>query len=134
MAARQQAAIFPISEPFVLDLFSELCLMPPSRLTEGVLRRHTKAERGAAVTTLIGSGEVVAAAVERREGARAYVTGARDTSQGVPVLPRFFLVSDDVGRGGSGGAPGCGVPHQRPRGAPLPQGYPEGVILRCSSA
>ena len=28
--------------------------------------------------------------MERREGARAYVTGARSTSQGVPVLPRFL--------------------------------------------
>jgi hypothetical protein len=36
--------------------------------------------------------EVAAAAVERREGARAYVTGARSTSQGVPVLPRFLLI------------------------------------------
>ena len=35
---------------------------------------------------------LVAVAVERREGARAYVTGARDTSQGVPVLPRFLLI------------------------------------------
>jgi len=49
--------------------------------------------------------EVEAAAVERREGARAYVTGARGTSQGVPVLPRFPLAyADEVGREGSGGA------------------------------
>jgi hypothetical protein len=43
--------------------------------------------------------------------------------KGVPVLPRFLLAhSDEVGRGGTGGAPGCGDPHQRPRGAPLPLG------------
>jgi hypothetical protein len=73
------------------------------------------------------------AAVERREGARPYVTGARSTSQGVPVLPRFPLAqSDAVGREGSGGAPGCGVPHQRPRGAPFPR-RPEGPEGRTRS-
>ncbi len=54
--------------------------------------------------------------------ARAPTSLARGAPRsGVPVLPRFLLAdADAVGRGGSGGAPGCGVPHQRPRGAPLP--------------
>src|SRR5919197_1261728 len=60
------------------------------------------------------------AAVERREGARAYVIGAWSTlarCSGVPFPPRK--------RKGARTRHGCGVPHQRPRGAPAPtrEGY-----------
>src|SRR5919197_2268022 len=83
-----------------------------------------------------GSGErklrsvdVAAVAVERREGARAYVTGAPNTlarCSGAPSFPPRARV-----RGGNGGAPGCGVPHQRPRGAPFPRKGDDRSRMTC---
>jgi hypothetical protein len=51
-----------------------------------------------------------------RGRARLRYWRAERLRKGVPVLPRFLLAW-----GGSGGAPGCGDPHQRPRGAPFPR-------------
>ena len=74
----------------------------------------------------VGSGRCNPRGRRCRGGAprgRASVTGAWGTLAGCSGAPRFLLVvSDEVGPGGSGGAPGYGVPHQRPRGAPLPHG------------
>ncbi len=49
-----------------------MIIIAPSRLTEGAFRKHTEGGAGSGI-----SDRRVAAAVERREGARAYVTGAR---------------------------------------------------------
>ena len=74
------------------------------------------AEQGAATARAFGS-LVAEAAVERREGARAYVIGAWST------LARCSGVSlSRLATGGGEARHGCGVPHQRPRGAPLPRG------------
>ena len=63
------------------------------------------------------------AAVERREGARAYVTGAWEHPRKVfrcSLVSLFASPTKSAGRE-AGEHHGCGVPHQRPRGAPLPR-------------
>jgi hypothetical protein len=116
-----------------------------SRLTKGAFRKASRAERerrleaGLIAPSQGDLGSGGSARSPRRwpgerktprwsaARARAPTSLARGAPRsGVPVLPRFLLVSDDVGRGGSGGAPGCGVPHQRPRGAPFPCDAGEG--------
>jgi hypothetical protein len=84
-----EAGIFPISENFVLDLFHNF------RNTH----RHPGSPRALSGSHRSGAGsgsrdyKVEAAAVERREGARAYVTGARGHPRNPPALSRNHLIT-----------------------------------------
>ena len=114
---------------FRLDKVPRMIIIEPSRLTERVFRKAPKAERERRLRA-----RDEAAAVERREGARAYVTGA----QGHPrKVFRCSLVSSRarrIDRGGSGGAPRVRRSAPAPSRRSAPSGDPEGLILRCSTA
>ena len=129
-ASSGRQAFFLISEKFVLDLFSRLCL---GRRHPGSPRAYSGETRGGA-----GSGSHDPERIRKRSwpprwsAARARAPTSLGRGDTLARCSGVSLPASQTGRGQT--RHGCGVPHQRPRGAPLPQDYPEGVILRCSSA
>ena len=130
-ASSGRQAFFLISEKFVLDLFSRLCL---GRRHPGSPRAYSGETRGGAGSgrcdrAIVVMVEVVAVAVERREGARAYVTGARGHPRKV-----FRRVPSRLANGRGTNTPRVRRSAPAPSRRSAPSGHPEGLILRCSSA